>query len=98
MKFTLPVVCLALSIPTAVVAAASSGRLHGGGVGSIQAEKATAAEAAMAKAVRSLETKVRCLVCMYLLVCVYVKKSLVSFGFLSCSCALFCNGGFTGWP
>ena len=60
MKFTLPVVCLALSIPTAVLAATSSGRLHGGGAGSIQAEKATAAEAAAAKAVRSLGTKVRC--------------------------------------
>ena len=62
MKFTLPVVCLALSIPSVVVAAAaSSGRLQGGGgAGSIQAEKATAAEAAVAKALRSLEVKVRC--------------------------------------
>ena len=68
MKFTLPVVCLALSIPSVVVAAAAtSGRLQGGGAGSIQAEKTSAAEAAAAKAVRSLETKVRCLVCMYII-------------------------------
>ena len=62
MKFTLPVVCLALSIPSAVVAAASSsGRLQGGGgAGSIQAEKATAAEAAIARATRSLQSTVRC--------------------------------------
>ena len=62
MKFTLPVVCLALSIPSAVVAAASSSRrLQGGGsTGSIRAEKATAAEAAVARATRSLEVKVRC--------------------------------------
>ena len=65
MKFTLPVVCLALSIPATVVAATSSGRLHGGGgTGSVQAEKATAAEAAVAKSfVRSPKIKVRCVIC-----------------------------------
>ena len=53
MKFTLPVVCLALSIPAAVVAAT-------GGAGSVQAEKATAAEAAVAKSFfRSPKIKVR---------------------------------------
>ena len=77
MKFTLPVVCLALCVPSvAVAAASSSGRLHGGGVGSIQAEKATAAEAAVAKAVRSLETKVRYFVCTCR-VCNVIEKCLV---------------------
>ena len=53
MKFTLPVVCLALSIPAAVVAAT-------GGAGSVQAEEASAAEAAVAKSFfRSPKTKVR---------------------------------------
>ena len=58
MKFALPVVCLALSVPPAVVAAASSSRrLQGGGIRSIQAEKMTVAEADAAKSVvaRSLQ-------------------------------------------
>ena len=58
MKFALPVVYLALSIPTAVVAALQGG--GGGGGGSIQAEKPTSAEAVMAKAARSPKIKVRC--------------------------------------
>mmetsp|Transcript_5587 Transcript_5587/g.15721 ORF Transcript_5587/g.15721 Transcript_5587/m.15721 type:complete len:102 (-) Transcript_5587:96-401(-) len=74
MKFALPALCLAVSIPAAVVSA-SSGRLQGGGARPIQAEKATAAESAAAKAVRSLETKVRCLcenMCCYFRLCSYV--------------------------
>ena len=76
MKFILPVVCLALSIPTAV-ATASSGRLHGGGIKSAQAEKASTAET---KAVRSLETKVRCF-CVYAMVICACKKFCATFDF-----------------